>query len=209
LRAFALLAALSLSACFDAEQRLRIYRDGSGELSAKLIFQPNAEGAGKVSALIRSLNRDVIVRERIENNRWTHEETASFRRLRDLQLTSEDITIETERTWTVGVSRARIKRVMFRPFGRDEGFGALSSGIFADKTYTFSFNLPGTVTKAFAVTAGKRLIEPRFRRSVASGTLVMWTIPMPALVDETELTFEAEFQGVFAMPELQSSSAGR
>jgi hypothetical protein len=214
------LAACSLCACFDLDQKMAISRDGSGSYEIAIA----AEGAigdaiksDKDKDKMLGPNKGRVTTE-VRNGKVVRTAHVDFRSLSDLALHDEEASLTVlGRSWFgFGPQQVRLRRVFKIGAARagqgaksdDSGKAALAA-VFGGHTYTFSLTLPGSVDRIAQVKVNGVEIKPDVNGDFYNGHTIVWRMPLALLMESDKLTFEADFSafGSFESAKTKASAS--
>lgn len=191
-----------LSGCLDINKKITIEADGSGVLQMEVIVPPKF--AGHVAPQLKSrklIAREGVVRKNyFKEKSFYHTETLKFKKLDELVLNGNDISIELFKRWffSFGSRDAVFKHVMnFSPLSKEQ---QQASAIFADRFFSLIVTLPGNVKKAYPVALQGVEITP-----IVSGNTITWQMPLATLLQSRKMVVKIDFEGSFGFSETISS----
>ncbi len=186
-----------VAACFDAEHKVAVREDGSGQIRMALIFQAEDAQNLDLEAIIRSRDNQGEVRQYFRDGQFIYEHTINFNSLSDLSIPTERMAIEVEESGLLGFGgrTAVFERTIYEDASlpqveiRIDGSQIdMLERMFADHSAVFGVTLPGPIEYVEPVEIGEVSIPGE-----QFGNEVIWEIPMVEIAKGGVLNFRVGF----------------
>lgn len=217
---FAALAvtACALSGCFDLDQDMTVYRDGSGR------YRIAVTAEGELGQAIRKDKRNVLAPNEarstlsVNGDRVTRTASVDFTDLSALKLDDERVRLKVLSPGFLGITptHVRFRYVVNMGHARktqangDEAVGnAVMAGMFGDHRYRFAATLPGSIERVATVKVGGMEVKPEISGDFYHGHTVAWRMPLGRLLMAQQIVFEADFSAIGSFKDVTSSSRRR
>ena len=221
---FAVLAvtAVTLSACFDLDQKVAIGRDGSGSYEIAVAAEGMVGDGLKQDHDNMLAPNKAISRTETVNGKVVRSAHVDFANLSDLSFGSEAISLHVlnRSLFGLGPTAVRFRRVFLvdhaekdraRDHHDDDMSREVLQAFFGGHTYTFSVTLPGSVDRIAAVTVDGMEIKPEVTGDFYHGHTITWRMPLSVALSAKEIAFEVDFSayGTFADAQTRTALPGK
>jgi len=203
--------AVSLSACFDLDQKVAIGRDGSGSYEIAVAAEGLVGDGLKQDRDNMLKPNKAVSRTEVVNGKVVRSARADFAKLSDLSFNSEAISLHVlgHSLFGLGPTQVRFRRVFLvdhaekdhaRGHSDDDMSHEVLDTFFGGHSYTFAVTLPGSIDRIAPMTIDGMEIKPTVTGDIYHGHTITWRMPLSLALSAKQIAFEVDFSayGTFA-----------